>query len=96
MKLRKLLIQVISTIMFVLLLISCRTTKSQKPENNYSFPSFEEKERIDDGVNITVINKDDEVVFYYDGEKNTVTIPGWYWIKLINYGINTGGIQVED
>jgi hypothetical protein len=50
-------------------------------------------ERIDDGKNITVKNKDGETVFYYDADKDTVTVPYWYWIKIINYAINTGGLK---
>ena len=91
MNLKKKLMVAIITIIFPILLICCATI--QKNETEYKFPDIEEVERIDDGKNITVKNKDGETVFYYDAEKDTVTVPYWYWIKIINYAINTGGLK---
>lgn len=78
-------------IISIILLTSCVTTR----ENKYYFPTLDEDKRIDDGLNITVYDKSGNVVYFYDGESDTVTIPSWYWIKLINYGINTNGISLE-
>lgn len=78
--------------LLLILLTSCVTTRQ---ENNYTFPTLDEDKRIDDGLNITSYDKDGNVIYYYNGINDTVTIPFWYWIKLINYGINTGGISLE-
>ena len=71
-------------------LICCKSTENII---GYKFPTLEETERIiDKSGNVTSLNKDGEIVFYFDAEKDLVTIPYWYWVKIINYGINTGGI----
>ena len=75
--------------MLLILLISCVTTN----KTGYKFPGLgEERREIDGGGNVTAFNKNEEVVFYYDSKADTVTIPFWYWIKIMNYGINTGGL----
>lgn len=81
----------ITSLIVLICLNSCATIR----KGSIPFPSLNEEERIDDGYNITVIDKDGQTVFYYDGEKDTVTIPRWYWIKIMNYAIDTGGIDVE-
>ncbi len=73
-------------------LICCKSTEIENTKG-YKFPSLEETERqIDKEGNITSRNKDGETVFYFDAENDLVTIPYWYWVKIINFGINTGGI----
>ena len=79
--------------MLSILLTCCNSIKVN--DSGYTFPSLGEVSRDDDGQNIKSYDKDGNLVFYYDGENDTVTIPRWYWIKLLNYGINTGGILVE-
>lgn len=75
--------------MLLTLLISCATTN----ETGYKFPDLgEERREIDESGNVTAFNKNDETVFYYDAKADTVTIPFWYWIKVLNYGINTEGL----
>lgn len=74
---------------FTILLTSCITARI---ENEYTFPDLGEAERIDDGKSITVLNDKGERVFYYDLEEDTITIPRWYWVKIMNYAINTGGL----
>lgn len=74
---------------------SCASVSYIK-KGSVDFPPLNEEERIDDGLNITVIDKDGQTVFYYDGKADTVTIPRWYWIKIMNYAIDTGGVEVSD
>jgi hypothetical protein len=73
-------------------LTSCRTTGNI---SGYTFPDLGEKERIVTDKDITVLNGSGKTVFYFDGEKETVTIPLWYWNKILRYGIDTGGIKVD-
>lgn len=70
------------------MLSSCATTYKR------TFPLLGEVERIETDTEIISINKDGEKVFIYDKKADTVTIPRWYWIKLINYGIDTDGIKM--
>lgn len=79
-------------VMSLTALTSCRTTGNI---SGYTFPDLGEKERIVTDKDITVLNESGKTVFYFDGEKETVTIPLWYWNKILRYGIDTGGIKVD-
>ena len=70
-------------------LTSCATTKNV----SVKFPTLGEVERKIQNKNVYVYDKDSQLVFYYDSEKDTVTIPYWYWTKILNYGIDTGGFD---
>lgn len=84
------LIRLIILPILLILLTCCRTTKN---ENEYIFPKLPEYKRcIDEIGNITVYDSSNEIIFYYDVEKDFVTIPGWYWLQIINFGIDTNGI----
>lgn len=89
MKCVKVLILAIVLLTLTILLTCCITAKSVE----YPFPELGEVERINDGKQIYSMNANGEVVFRYDIESDMVSIPSWYWIKIMNYGINTGGIK---
>lgn len=76
--------------MLVPVLTCCATTRNSEL---YTFPDLGEATRYDDGLNIIVKNEKGQEVFIYNAERDSVTIPRWYWVKIINYGINTGGIK---
>lgn len=92
MKQRRALILATLLMMSAMALTSCRTTGSI---DGYTFPDMGEKERIVTEKDVTVLNSDGKTVFYFDAEKETVTIPLWYWNKILRYGIDTGGIKID-
>lgn len=81
--------------MYLSLLTSCTTTVNLK--NNYKFPVLEyETQSVDKFGNITERNKHDDIVFYYDAEKDTITITYDYYMEMIKYGIKTGGFSSKE
>lgn len=76
---------------FCLSLTSCETTSPAT--KTYTFPSLGgERSEVDEKGNVTEFDKDGNTVFYYDRESDTVTLPYWYFKKLVEYGIDTGGL----
>lgn len=74
--------------MSIICLTSCVSTN----DCSYQFPKLPESERIVENKNITVKDKDGNIVFYFDAEKDSVTVPFWYWQKIMNYAIDTKGL----
>ncbi len=91
MKRKKIFPLVTICVMSLTALTSCRTTGNI---SGYTFPDLGEKERIVTDKDVTVLNESGKTVFYFDGAKETVTIPLWYCNKILRYGIDTGGIKV--
>lgn len=88
----KLFLTIIATVS-ILCLMSCVSTKN---DTGYKFPPIEEEKRVEDkNGNITVYNKSGKIVFYYDSETDSVTIPFSYWLKIYFYGIETGGLDLN-
>lgn len=79
--------------MFAWGLTSCRTT--EKIADGYRFPDLGEERREVTEEGVTAYGKDGKEVFRFDAESDTVTIPLWYWQKILRYGIDTGGIAVD-
>lgn len=76
-----------------ILLTSCVTTVKVN-DTRYKFPDLEiETQSVDEEGNVYGRNKHNELVFYYDKLKDTVTITYDYWLNLIKYGIKTQGIE---
>lgn len=76
------------------LLTSCTTTIIE--QNRYDFPVLEyETQSVDENGNVIERNKYDSIVFYYDAEKDTVTITYDYYMEMIKYGIKTGGFSAK-
>lgn len=71
-------------------LISCKTTRTN--DCYYPFPELEEATRTDDGEKITVYDSDGKPIFIYDSVSDMVSVTRNYWLKIITYGINTGGL----
>ena len=90
---RKALRLAIIAMMFVPGLICCGTT--EKIAEGYRFPGLGEERREVTEKGVTAYGKDGKEVFRFDAEKETVTIPLWYWQKILRYGIDTGGITVD-
>lgn len=64
-------------ILLTTLLTSCETTRIEN-DRKVKFPNAY------DHLGFYVIRKEPE---------GRVSMPEWYWIKIIEYGIETGGIQ---
>ena len=86
MKLRTVLIAIILPV-----LLTCCTTTSNTAGR---FPDYQYESRIkEENGDIKETDKDGKVVFYYNKENDTVTIPYDYWIRIITYGIDSGGFE---
>lgn len=68
------LILEIIALIFVIVLTSCRTVPKESSLNWSSFPSPYDAEGV-------------AVVTYNDND--TVTMPMWYWRKIVNYVVDT-------
>lgn len=79
--------------MFAPVLTCCGTT--EKIADGYRFPDLGEERREVTEKGVTAYGKDGKAVFVFDAESDTVTIPLWYWQKILRYGIDTGGIAVD-
>lgn len=79
--------------MFVPVLTCCKTT--EKNVEGYSFPDLGEERREVTERGVIAYGKDGKAVFVFDAESDTVTIPLWYWQKILRYGIDTGGIAID-
>lgn len=78
-------------IILTAVLTCCTTTQSV---SNAKFPDYEVKERVqEESGNVMEIDSQGNVVFYFDNSNQTVTIPYDYWIRIIGYGIDTGGLD---
>ena len=91
-KQRKVLKVAIIAMMFAWGLTSCKTTRNVE---GYRFPDLGEERREVTEKGVTAYGKDGKAVFVFDAEKETVTIPLWYWQKILRYGIDTGGIAID-
>lgn len=93
MRRKKILILATLCMTFATGLTSCKTTEKS---GIFSFPDLGEERRevTEDGVK--VYNAEGKCVFAYSVEGDTVTIPLWYWNKLLRYGIDTGGIDLTE
>lgn len=91
-KLKKILILATLCMTFATGLTSCVTTETK----SYPFPSLGEERREETAEGIKVYNIEGKCVFFYSVEGDTVTIPLWYWNKLLRYGIDTGGIDLTE
>ena len=74
-------------------LTSCRTTKQN--DCYYAFPSLEEARRIENEKKIILYDKEGKEIFKYDSETDMVSVQRSYWLQIITYGINTGGLTSE-
>lgn len=77
------------------MLITCWTSCASNPKNDcgYQFPKLPEHERLVGNDTVTVKDKDGNIIFLYVRSSDTVTVPFWYWQKILNYGIDTGGLK---
>lgn len=91
-KQRKALKVAIIAMMFAWGLTSCKTTGNVE---GYRFPDLGEERREVTEKGVTAYGKDGKAVFVFDAESDTVTIPLWYWQKILRYGIDTGGIAID-
>lgn len=92
-KSRKVLRLAIIAMMFAPVLTCCGTT--EKIADGYRFPDLGEERREVTEKGVTAYGKDGKAVFVFDAESDTVTIPLWYWQKILRYGIDSGGISVD-
>ena len=91
MRLRKKSLAVLTLIILTAVLTCCTTTQSV---SRAKFPDYEVEERVqEENGNIKEIDSQGNVVFYFDNSSQTVTIPYDYWIRIIGYGIDTGGLD---
>lgn len=93
MKRKKILILATFSTMLMLGLTSCKTSEKS---GSFSFPDLGEERREETAEGIKVYNIEGKCVFSYSVEGDTVTIPLWYWNKLLRYGIDTGGIDLTE
>ena len=83
--------------MLSIFLTSCQSTITSN-STGFDFPvlydEFTSSVSTDTKGNVTVVgNENDDMLFFFNNTEKTVTIPLWYWKKLVRYGIDTGGIK---
>ena len=67
------------SLILTLLLISCTTTKQPEIKTAVVFPD--------------PVQSDGTCVVKYDASTDTVSMPLWYWKKIVRYAVDTGGTQ---
>ena len=66
-------------LILTLLLLSCTTTKQPEIKTAVVFPD--------------PVQSDGTCVVKYDASTDTVSMPLWYWKKIVRYAVDTGGTQ---
>lgn len=90
-------IRSVSTVLILItswnLLISCQSVK-QTTDEKVKFPELDiESQQVTENGNVICKNRFGDVVFMYEKSTDMVSIPYDYYMKIISFGIETGGIE---